>query len=57
MKASCFYDMLKTAEESTVRKLSFDCQKNLALPRVPDQAAYYSRQLYFYNFTICVGDK
>lgn len=56
MKSKCFYDMLKKVEEPTVMKLSFDCQKNLALPRVPDQAAYYSRQLYLYNFTICVGD-
>lgn len=36
--------------------ISFDCQKNQVLPRVPDQAAYYSRQLYKYNFTIVIGD-
>uniref|UniRef100_A0A1B6CF23 Uncharacterized protein n=1 Tax=Clastoptera arizonana TaxID=38151 RepID=A0A1B6CF23_9HEMI len=35
--------------------VSFDCQKNMVLPKVPDQAAYYSRQLYTYNFTIFVG--
>lgn len=32
---------------------SFDCQKNQVLPKIPDQAAYYSRQLYIiYNFAI-----
>lgn len=56
MKSKFFYEMLKKKEEPNVLKLSFDCQKNLPLPKVPDQAAYYSRQLYLYNFTICVGD-
>nr|CAI5821182.1 unnamed protein product [Callosobruchus analis] len=31
---------------------SFDCQKNLVNPKVQDQFAYYSRQLYTYNFTV-----
>lgn len=35
--------------------LSFDCQKNFVLPKVPDQSAYFSRQLYTYNLTICQG--
>ena len=35
--------------------VSFDCQKNQVLPRVPDQSAYYSRQLYKYNLTVVVG--
>ncbi|XP_050310860.1 uncharacterized protein LOC126746594 [Anthonomus grandis grandis] len=35
--------------------LSFDCQKNLVNPKVQDQIAYYSRQLYTYNFTIVKG--
>ncbi|CAG4960948.1 unnamed protein product [Parnassius apollo] len=34
---------------------SFDCQKNNPLPKVPDQSAYYSRQIYLYNFTIVQG--
>lgn len=34
---------------------SFDCQKNLVLPKVPDQSCYYSRQLYLYNFTVVQG--
>lgn len=34
---------------------SYDCQKNLVNPKVQDQIAYYSRQLYTYNFTIVQG--
>lgn len=36
--------------------LSFDCQKNLLLPKVADQIAYYKRQIYHYNLTVVVGD-
>lgn len=35
--------------------LSFDCEKNLQLLKVPDSAAYYSRNVYLYNFTIVNG--
>lgn len=35
--------------------LSYDCQKNLVLPKVQDQAVYYARQIYLYNYTICHG--
>lgn len=35
--------------------LCFDCEKNLPIPKVPDQIAYYSRQLYLYNFTVTQG--
>lgn len=35
--------------------LSYDCQKNLIMPKIPDQAAYYARQLYLYNCTIFQG--
>lgn len=35
--------------------ISFDCQKNFAIPKLPDQATYYSRQLYLYNFCIVQG--
>lgn len=35
--------------------LSFDCQKNLPLPKVPNQSCYYSRQLYLYNATVVEG--
>lgn len=55
LKAKAFYSMLKVPVQEDEVRLSFDCQKNLVLPKVPDQSAYYSRQLYFYNFTICEG--
>lgn len=29
-----------------------DCQQNQSLPKIPDQAAYFSRQLNLYNFTM-----
>ncbi|KAL1490003.1 hypothetical protein ABEB36_013919 [Hypothenemus hampei] len=35
--------------------LSFDCQKNQPLPKIPDQAIYCSRQVYVYNFTVVKG--
>lgn len=54
LKAKSFYKKLQ--EERADRKiLSFDCQKNLANPKVPDQSAYFSRQLNTYNFTIIEG--
>lgn len=53
-RADCFFTQLKTQNEDEIT-LSFDCQKNLVLPKIPDQAAYYSRQFYLNNFTICQG--
>lgn len=38
-----------------VKILSYDCQKNMNLPKVPDQSCYYSRQLFLFNFTIVEG--
>lgn len=35
--------------------MCFDCQKNLPLPKVSDQSAYYSRQLYCYNMSVVKG--
>lgn len=35
--------------------MSYDCQKNMPLPKIPDQSTYYSRQFYIYNFTIVTG--
>lgn len=55
LKANAFYQSLKTEKPHTC-VFSFDCQKNMTLPKIPDQAAYYSRQLYSYNFTICQGN-
>lgn len=53
-RADKFYQLLKEENDSELI-LSYDCQKNLILPKIPDQAAYYKRQLYLYNFTICEG--
>lgn len=54
LKAKAFHDRLRE-QQPNVFKFSFDCQKNLVLPKVSDQSAYYSRQLYQYNMTICEG--
>lgn len=54
MKADRFYQKLKEKNEG-VLTFSFDCQKNQVLPKIPDQQAYYSRQLHIYNFTIYLG--
>lgn len=54
LKANMFYYYLRQKEDNTLT-MSFDCQKNQVLPKVPDQSAYYSRQIYIYNFTIVVG--
>ncbi|CAH2102300.1 unnamed protein product [Euphydryas editha] len=54
LRAKAFTKYLKE-ERDDLFTISFDCQKNLPLPKIPDQAVYYSRQLYFYNFTIVVG--
>lgn len=54
LKANAFYSKLKE-DKNDLLIVSFDCQKNQPLPRVPDQSAYYSRQLYKYNLTIIIG--
>lgn len=54
LKAKAFYDLLRN-EEDHVLIASFDCQKNNALPKLPDQAAYFSRQINLFNFTAVVG--
>lgn len=54
LRAKAFYKFLQQEEDHMIL-LSFDCQKNLPLPKVPDQSSYYSRQLYFYNCTIVRG--
>ncbi|PSN57266.1 hypothetical protein C0J52_02553 [Blattella germanica] len=46
------YEMKRLAMKEFIEQLS---KKNLVLPKIPDQAIYYSRQLYMYNFTICLG--
>lgn len=54
LRARAFYDLLKENYEYLLI-LSFDCQKNQPMPKIPDQITYYSRQLYIYNFTVVVG--
>lgn len=54
MRAQAYFSLLRQAENGVVI-YSFDCQKNQVLPKVPDQQAYYSRQLYIYNFTVVRG--
>lgn len=54
LRAKAFFRLLQEKSEDLIT-FSFDCQKNNPLPRVPDQSAYYSRQIYLYNFTIVQG--
>ncbi|CAG4957539.1 unnamed protein product [Colias eurytheme] len=54
LRAQTFFKLLREKEGQMIT-FSFDCQKNLVLPKVPDQSCYYSRQLYLYNFTIVQG--
>lgn len=55
LRAKCFYELLKEKQSDT-QTFSFDCQRNLPFPKLPDQATYYSRQLHLYNFTVVKGD-
>lgn len=55
LKAKAFYELIRERKDDLLI-FSFDCQKNQVLPKVPDQSAYYSRQLYEYNFTVVIGD-
>lgn len=54
IKAKAFYNLLKTEDEN-ILVMSFDCQKNMMLPKLPDQSSYFSRQINFYNFSVVVG--
>lgn len=54
LKAKAFFDFVKE-EAPNMLTLSFDCEKNLCLPKTPDQSAYYSRQINLFNFTIVQG--
>lgn len=53
-RAAAFFDYLRDPSPE-VYIISFDCEKNQPLPKVPDTAAYYARQLYLYNFTAVLG--
>ncbi|XP_050665650.1 uncharacterized protein LOC126965910 [Leptidea sinapis] len=54
LKAKAFFDLVKE-QKPELLILSYDCQKNLCLPKTPDQSAYYSRQINLFNFTIVQG--
>lgn len=49
LKARAFYRLLKEKRDDLV-VFSFDCQKNQVLPKISDQAAYYSRQITVVNY-------
>lgn len=51
LRAKAFYKQLKQ-RDSGVKTFASDCQQNQALPKIPDQATYFSRQMNLYNFTI-----
>nr|CAI5851159.1 unnamed protein product [Callosobruchus analis] len=56
IRANSFYQLLtKSQNDEEIVTFSYDCQKNLALPKVPDQAAYFRLQLNFYHFAIVEG--
>lgn len=54
LKYKAFYKSLQNKDEKLLI-MSYDCQKNIPLSKVPDQSAYYSRQIYVQNFTVTKG--
>lgn len=54
LRAKAFFEMVKE-ERPGLKTFSFDCEKNLNLLKVPDQVAYFLRNMYLYNFTIVEG--
>ena len=55
-KKNSFYDLLKEQSES-LKTICFDHQQNQVLPKDPDQQAYYSQQLYTYNFCVVENNR
>jgi hypothetical protein len=53
--AKAFFELLQEEDPSKII-LSFDCEKNIALSRLPDQSIYYLRQFYMFNITIVNGN-
>lgn len=51
LRSKEFYKLLKERKPH-IKSMAGDCQQNQALPKIPDQAAYFSRQLNLYNFTM-----
>lgn len=54
LRAKSFFENLRNTTPD-LKIISFDFQKNLPLPKVPDHSCYYSRQLYFYNLAVVEG--
>lgn len=55
LRAKGFYQLLKRRFPG-VKDFSFDYEQNQALPKLPVQEAFFSRQLNFYNCTIVESD-
>ncbi|KAG0434536.1 hypothetical protein HPB47_019035, partial [Ixodes persulcatus] len=51
LKYKAFY-ALPQERRTDLKTLSYDCQQNQAMPKVPDQQDYYSRQLYHYDLSV-----
>lgn len=57
-RAKKFYQILKNSVDlSDVISVTFDMQKNQALPKTNVCEAYYARQLWLYNLTIVIHSK
>lgn len=54
LKYKAFYQILRE-DDQYMKTITFDCQKNQPLPKLPDQSAYFSRQFNFYHFAIVEG--
>lgn len=54
LKTKAFFSLLKETREDLFT-LSFDCQKNHPLPKLPGESAYYSHHFSMYNLTIVQG--
>lgn len=54
LRAKAYFNLLREGKNDLIT-LSYDCEKNLVLPKIPDQITYYKRQLYLYNFSVVVG--
>lgn len=53
-RANVFYELV-SEKRPGLATFCFDHQQNLVIPRVQDQQAYYSRQMYTYNFGVVRG--
>lgn len=55
LKAKAFFNLLKKNPPGNVAVFSFDCEKNLPLPKLSDQATYFMQQINYYNSTVVRG--